>query len=161
MKFISAAFTAFALLAATANGSPMLRQEAMGKSKKTPQPQEQVQQEQQQTQQQTQQTTTTSGKSCNLTGTYKKGTDISACSTITNAIVMHSDYSKSKGGYTGSATSQVQITGVTVSGLTGSATNLYDIVANSKVVSGWEFSGVTVSASVKGKLTGLPNSIDI
>ncbi|RAW30090.1 hypothetical protein PC110_g13559 [Phytophthora cactorum] len=80
-------------------------------------------------------------------------------SNVKNAIVMHSDYSKAKGGYTGSATSQVQITGVTVSGLTGSATNLYDIVANPKVVSGWDFSGVDVSASVKGKLAGLPNSV--
>ncbi|KAF4045309.1 hypothetical protein GN244_ATG02297 [Phytophthora infestans] len=44
-----------------------------------------------------------------------------------NAIVVHSDYSKSKGGYTGAATSKAQITGVTVSGLTGTATNLYDI----------------------------------
>ncbi|KAH7489249.1 hypothetical protein KRP22_011361 [Phytophthora ramorum] len=392
MKFISAAFTAFALLAATANGSPMLRQEAMSKSKKTPQPQEQVQQEQQQTQQQTQQTTTTSGKSCNLTGTYKKGTDISACSTITvdsltvpagvtldlslaktgatiefkgittfgtqkwegplvrvsgsdltvkgsgtldgqgawywkqgqsitrpvffklqnvigstvsgftiknmpfrtfsivtckdttltgltidsragnglakntdgfgltkndhvtitgniiynqddclamqsstntfftnnkcygshgisvgslggnavdqsttvqgltvqgntivdsdnglriktiiglkglvsnvkylnnelsnvkNAIVIRSDYSKAKGGYTGAATSQVQIKGVTVSGLTGSAKNLYDINTNPNVVSDWVFSDIDVSASTTGKLLGQPNSLDI
>ncbi|KAG3086602.1 hypothetical protein PI124_g18231 [Phytophthora idaei] len=80
-------------------------------------------------------------------------------SNVKNAIVMHSDYSKAKGGYTGSATSLVQITGVTVSGLTGSATNLYDIVANPKVVSGWDFSGVDVIASVKGKLAGLPNSV--
>ncbi|KUF95006.1 Long-chain-fatty-acid--CoA ligase 1 [Phytophthora nicotianae] len=80
---------------------------------------------------------------------------------VKNAIVMHSDYSKAKGGYTGSPTSQVTISDVTVSGLTGSATNLYDIVANPKVVSGWDFSGVSVSASVKGKLAGVPNSIDL
>ncbi|ETL32978.1 hypothetical protein L916_14502 [Phytophthora nicotianae] len=74
---------------------------------------------------------------------------------------MHSDYSKSKGGYTGSATSQVQITGVTVSGLTGSATNLYDIVANPKVVSDWSFSGIKVSASANGKAVGQPNSVSV
>jgi len=78
---------------------------------------------------------------------------------VKNAIVMHSDYSKAKGGYTGSPTSQVTISGVTVNGLTGSAKNLYDIVANPKVVSAWKFSGVTVSASLKGKLAGLPNSL--
>ncbi|ETM39406.1 hypothetical protein L914_14441, partial [Phytophthora nicotianae] len=80
---------------------------------------------------------------------------------VKNAIVMHSDYSKSKGGYTGSATSQVQITGVTVSGLTGSATNLYDIVANPKVVSDWSFSGIKVSASANGKAVGQPNSVSV
>ncbi|POM57679.1 Polygalacturonase, partial [Phytophthora palmivora] len=80
---------------------------------------------------------------------------------VKNAIVMHSDYSKAKGGYTGSATSQVQIKGVTVSGLTGSATNLYDIVANPKVVSDWTFSGIEVSASKTGKAVGQPNSVDV
>ncbi|EGZ24707.1 polygalacturonase, partial [Phytophthora sojae] len=45
-------------------------------------------------------------------------------SNVKNAIVMHSDYSKSKGGYTGSPTSAVTIEGVTISGLKGSATNL-------------------------------------
>ncbi|RLN31459.1 hypothetical protein BBJ28_00024369, partial [Nothophytophthora sp. Chile5] len=80
-------------------------------------------------------------------------------SNVKNAIVIHSDYSKSKGGYTGSATSEVQITGVTISGLTGTATNLYDIVANSKVVSNWKFSGITVTASKKGSCSGQPSSI--
>ncbi|ETO68117.1 hypothetical protein F444_15022, partial [Phytophthora nicotianae P1976] len=55
----------------------------------------------------------------------------------------------------------VQITGVTVSGLTGSATNLYDIVANPKVVSDWTFSGIQVSASANGKAVGQPNSLDV
>ncbi|GMF37432.1 unnamed protein product [Phytophthora fragariaefolia] len=82
-------------------------------------------------------------------------------SNVKNAIVMHSDYSKSKGGYTGSATSQVTIKGVTVDGLKGTATNLYDIVVNPKVVSGWDFSGVTVGASVKGKTAGLPSSVSV
>ncbi|KAG6616008.1 putative polygalacturonase [Phytophthora cinnamomi] len=82
-------------------------------------------------------------------------------SNVKNAIVMRSDYSKAKGAYTGSPTSQVTIKDVTVNGLKGTATNLYDIVANPKVVSGWDFSGVTVSASVKGKLAGAPNSVSV
>ncbi|KUF95007.1 Elicitin protein SOL5 [Phytophthora nicotianae] len=80
---------------------------------------------------------------------------------VKNAIVMHSDYSKSKGGYTGSPTSAVAIEGVTISGLTGSATNLYDIVANPNVVSDWTFSGIQVSASANGKAVGQPNSLDV
>ncbi|KAI9982252.1 hypothetical protein PInf_008151 [Phytophthora infestans] len=80
---------------------------------------------------------------------------------VKNAIVMHSDYSKAKGGYTGSPTSAATIEGVTISGLTGSATNLYDIVANPKVVSGWAFSGIKVSASANGKAVGQPNSISV
>ncbi|KAE9012033.1 hypothetical protein PR003_g15181, partial [Phytophthora rubi] len=82
-------------------------------------------------------------------------------SNVKNAIVMHSDYSKSKGGYTGSPTSAVAIEGVTISGLKGSATNLYDIVANPKTVSDWSFSGIEVSASSTGKMVGQPNSIDV
>ncbi|GMF62819.1 unnamed protein product [Phytophthora fragariaefolia] len=82
-------------------------------------------------------------------------------SNVKNAIVIRSDYSKSKGGYTGSPTSQVQIKGVTVSGLTGSAKNLYDIYANPKVVSDWTFSGIDVSTSLKGKLAGLPSNVDV
>ncbi|KAF4027548.1 Glycosyl hydrolases family 28 [Phytophthora infestans] len=80
---------------------------------------------------------------------------------VKNAIVMHSDYSKAKGGYTGSPTSAVTIEGVTISGLTGSATNLYDIVANPKVVSGWTFSGIKVSASQTGKAVGQTNSVSV
>ncbi|POM79576.1 Polygalacturonase [Phytophthora palmivora] len=76
-----------------------------------------------------------------------------------DAIVIHSDYSKSKGGYTGSATSEVTIQGVVISGLSGTATNLYDIVANPKVVSDWTFSDITVSASSKGSCSGQPSSI--
>ncbi|KAE9267631.1 hypothetical protein PF001_g29996, partial [Phytophthora fragariae] len=62
MKLISAAFATFAFLAAAVNGSPMMRQEAEGGNP--------AQQQQQ-------------SSNCNLTGTYKKGTDISACSTVT------------------------------------------------------------------------------
>ncbi|KAE8953475.1 hypothetical protein PR002_g32372, partial [Phytophthora rubi] len=80
-------------------------------------------------------------------------------SNVKNAIVIHSDYSEAKGGYTGSPTSDVTIQGVTISGLSGTATNLYDIVTNSNVVSGWTFSGITVSASSKGSCSGQPSSI--
>ncbi|CAK4566849.1 unnamed protein product, partial [Aphanomyces euteiches] len=65
--------------------------------------------------------------------TYTKNT----LSNVQNAIVMHSDYDKSKGGYTGSATSAVGIQGITISGLTGTATNLYDVLVNPSVVSKW------------------------
>ncbi|KAG6579863.1 endopolygalacturonase 2 [Phytophthora cinnamomi] len=81
-------------------------------------------------------------------------------SNVENAIVIHSDYSKSEGGYTGSPTSAVTIQNVAISGLTGSATNLYDIVANPKVVSGWSFSGVTVSATSTGSCSGQPSNVD-
>ncbi|KAE8971169.1 hypothetical protein PR002_g26912 [Phytophthora rubi] len=80
-------------------------------------------------------------------------------SNVENAIVIHSDYSKSKGGYTGSPTSAVTIQNVAISGLSGTATNLYDIVANSKVVSGWSFSGVTVSATKTGSCSGQPSNV--
>eukprot|EP00644_Phytophthora_capsici_P019502 jgi/Phyca11/557807/estExt2_Genewise1Plus.C_PHYCAscaffold_6290001 len=80
-------------------------------------------------------------------------------SNVKNAIVIHSDYSKSKGGYTGKASSAVTIKGITVSGLSGTATNLYDIVANSKVVSNWKFSGITVKASKTGKCSGQPSTV--
>ncbi|KAG7381642.1 Polygalacturonase 1 [Phytophthora boehmeriae] len=82
-------------------------------------------------------------------------------SNVKNAIVLHSDYSKSKGGYSGAPTSQVTITDVTVDGLSGTATNLYDVVVNPKVVSDWSFSGVTVSASNNGKVAGVPNNLSV
>ncbi|GMF59780.1 unnamed protein product [Phytophthora fragariaefolia] len=82
-------------------------------------------------------------------------------SNVKNAIVLHSDYSKAKGGYTGSPTSLVTIQGVTISGLTGSATNLYDICTDSKVVSDWTFSGINVSASSAGKMMGQPESVSV
>ncbi|KAG3136121.1 hypothetical protein PI126_g17952 [Phytophthora idaei] len=80
-------------------------------------------------------------------------------SNVENAIVIRSDYSKSKGGYTGKATSAVTIQGVTISGLSGTATNLYDIVANSKVVSNWKLSGITVEASKTGTCSGQPSNV--
>uniref|UniRef100_K3WX07 Pectate lyase domain-containing protein n=1 Tax=Globisporangium ultimum (strain ATCC 200006 / CBS 805.95 / DAOM BR144) TaxID=431595 RepID=K3WX07_GLOUD len=78
---------------------------------------------------------------------------------VKNAIVMHSDYSKSKGGYTGSATSAVGIKDITISGLSGTATNLYDVLANPSVVSGWKWSGITVKASKKGSCKGQPSGV--
>ncbi|KAG7398551.1 Polygalacturonase 1 [Phytophthora boehmeriae] len=94
---------------------------------------------------------------------YGKVSDITytgnTLSNVKNAIVIHSDYSKSKGGYTGSPTSKVTIADITISGLSGTATNLYDIVANSKVVSDWKFSGITVSASKTGSCSGQPSGI--
>ncbi|EGZ14980.1 hypothetical protein PHYSODRAFT_508703 [Phytophthora sojae] len=80
-------------------------------------------------------------------------------SNVKNGVVVRADYSKQQGGYTGAPTSQAQITGVTVSGLTGTATNLYDIKVNPNVVSDWTFSGIQVDASVKGTINGAPDSI--
>ncbi|KAE9156979.1 hypothetical protein PF001_g32811, partial [Phytophthora fragariae] len=89
MKFLSTVLAAFALIAATANGSPMLRMEAEGKSK---------------SQQQTQQSSTSSS-ACNLSGTYKAGTDISSCSSVTIGSLtvpagVTLDLSKAKSGAT-------------------------------------------------------------
>ncbi|RLN49109.1 hypothetical protein BBJ28_00025262, partial [Nothophytophthora sp. Chile5] len=80
-------------------------------------------------------------------------------SNVENAIVIHSDYSKSEGGYTGDATSLVSITDITIDGLTGSADNVYDILVNSDVVSGWTFSGIDVSGDT-GSCSGEPSSVD-
>ncbi|EEY52921.1 uncharacterized protein PITG_19621 [Phytophthora infestans T30-4] len=94
MKLLSTAFAAFALLAATVNGSPMLRMETEGKSKSD---QQQVQQQQQ--------SSTSSSSGCNLTATYKKGTDISSCSSVTIGSLtvpagVTLDLSKAKSGAT-------------------------------------------------------------
>ncbi|CAK4340453.1 unnamed protein product [Aphanomyces euteiches] len=78
---------------------------------------------------------------------------------VKNAIVMHSDYSKAKGGYVGTPTSQVTISDITISGLTGTATNLYDVVANPSVVSNWNWSGINVQASNKGSCKGQPSGV--
>ncbi|CAK4773864.1 unnamed protein product [Aphanomyces euteiches] len=87
--------------------------------------------------------------------TYTKNT----LSNVQNAIVMHSDYDKSKGGYTGSATSAVGIQGITISGLTGTATNLYDVLMNPSVVSKWTWSGISVQAKSKGSCKGQPSGV--
>ncbi|KAE8897633.1 hypothetical protein PF001_g21584 [Phytophthora fragariae] len=79
-------------------------------------------------------------------------------SNVENAIVIHGDYSKSEGGYTGSATSKVTIKGITINGLTGSADTVYDILVNSKYASDWTFSGIDVSGST-GSCSGEPSGI--
>lgn len=78
---------------------------------------------------------------------------------VKNAIVVHSDYSKSKGGYTGSPTSAVAIKDITITGLSGTATNVYDVLVNPSVVSGWKFSGITVKGTKKGSCKGQPSGI--
>ncbi|RLN49110.1 hypothetical protein BBJ28_00025263 [Nothophytophthora sp. Chile5] len=94
---------------------------------------------------------------------YGEVTDVTytdnTLSNVENAIVIHSDYSKSEGGYTGDATSKVTITDITIDGLTGSADNVYDILVNSDVVSGWTFSGIDVSGDT-GSCSGEPSSVD-
>jgi len=80
-------------------------------------------------------------------------------SNVENAIVIHGDYSKSKGGYTGSATSKVTIKDITINGLSGTADTLYDILVASSVASDWTFSGITVSASDDGSCSGEPSSV--
>ncbi|RLN77380.1 hypothetical protein BBJ28_00025978, partial [Nothophytophthora sp. Chile5] len=81
-------------------------------------------------------------------------------SNVKNAIVMHSDYNKTKGGYSGIPTSLVTITNITIDGLSGSATNLYDIVANPDVVSNWSFSNIAVNATKIGRCSGQPGNVE-
>ncbi|KAL3656527.1 hypothetical protein V7S43_018607 [Phytophthora oleae] len=98
---------------------------------------------------------TIAGKQGTITGaSYTDNT----LSNVKNAIVIHSDYSKEKGGYTGDASSLVEITDVTVSGLSGTADNVYDILVNPKVVSGWTFSGITVKGDA-GSCSGEPSDV--
>ncbi|ETM42667.1 hypothetical protein L914_11736 [Phytophthora nicotianae] len=79
-------------------------------------------------------------------------------SNVENAIVIHSDYSKSEGGYTGVATSKVEITDITISGLSGTANDIYDILVNPDVVSGWTFSDITVTGDT-GSCSGEPSGV--
>ncbi|ETK82786.1 hypothetical protein L915_11902 [Phytophthora nicotianae] len=79
-------------------------------------------------------------------------------SNVENAIVIHSDYSKSEGGYTGDATSKVEITDITISGLSGTANDIYDILVNPDVVSGWTFSDITVTGDT-GSCSGEPSGV--
>ncbi|KAG6951253.1 hypothetical protein JG687_00013730 [Phytophthora cactorum] len=78
---------------------------------------------------------------------------------VTHAIVIHSDYNKTKGGYAGTPTSLVKITNITIDGLTGTAANLYDIVANPDVVSNWMFKNIDVTSTNNGNCTGEPASV--
>ncbi|ETM33683.1 hypothetical protein L914_19115, partial [Phytophthora nicotianae] len=95
------------------------------------------------------------GKHGTVTGASYTGNTLT---NVKNAIVIHSDYSKEKGGYTGDASSLVEITDVTVSGLSGTADNIYDILVNPKVVSGWTFSGITVKGD-SGSCSGEPSDV--
>ncbi|ETP37324.1 hypothetical protein F442_14865 [Phytophthora nicotianae P10297] len=78
---------------------------------------------------------------------------------VKNAIVMHSDYNKTKGGYSGIPTSLVNITNIKIDGLSGSATNLYDVVVNPDVVSNWEFNNIAVNATNVGQCNGGPSNV--
>nr|AAN05460.1 polygalacturonase [Phytophthora cinnamomi] len=78
---------------------------------------------------------------------------------VTNAIVMHSDYNKTKGGYAGTPTSLVKIENIKIDGLKGTAENLYDIVANPDVVSDWTFTNIDVTAASNGNCTGEPSTV--
>jgi polygalacturonase len=78
---------------------------------------------------------------------------------VTHAIVVHSDYNKTRGGYSGTPSSLVNITNIKIDGLFGSATNLYDIVANPDVVSNWEFNNVAVTATNVGQCKGGPSNV--
>lgn len=75
-----------------------------------------------------------------------------------NGIVVHSDYNKTKGGYSGTPTSMVPITNITIDGLSGSAKNIYDIKANPDVVSNWEFKNLDVTGGA-GSCSGQPSNI--
>ncbi|OWY98906.1 EndoPolygalacturonase [Phytophthora megakarya] len=78
---------------------------------------------------------------------------------VKHAIVMHSDYNKTKGGYSGIPSSLVNITNIKIDGLFGSAKNLYNILANPDVVSNWEFKNIAVNATEIGKCIGGPSNV--
>ncbi|CAH0473157.1 unnamed protein product [Peronospora belbahrii] len=76
---------------------------------------------------------------------------------VRNAIAIHSNYNRLAGAYNGYPTSKVVISDIIVDGLTGSAGQVYDIVVNPSVVSGWTFKGIAVkgtTGSCKGLLIG-------
>ncbi|KAL4150226.1 hypothetical protein PRNP1_009630 [Phytophthora ramorum] len=78
---------------------------------------------------------------------------------VKNAIVLHSDYNKTKGGYSGIPDSLANITNIKIENLSGSATNLYDIVANPDVVANWVFSNIAVNATNIGQCKGEPSTV--
>ncbi|RLN74133.1 hypothetical protein BBO99_00009080, partial [Phytophthora kernoviae] len=59
----------------------------------------------------------------------------------------------------GTPTSLVEITNITIDGLTGTAGNLYDIVANPDVVSDWTFTNIVVNSTIIGKCSGEPSNV--
>uniref|UniRef100_A0AAV1T6V9 endo-polygalacturonase n=1 Tax=Peronospora matthiolae TaxID=2874970 RepID=A0AAV1T6V9_9STRA len=78
---------------------------------------------------------------------------------VKHAIVIHSDYNKTRGGYSGQPTSLVKITNITIDGLFGSALNLYDIKANPDVVSNLKFTNIAVNVTNIGNCTGAPSNV--
>ena len=78
---------------------------------------------------------------------------------VDTAIVIRSDYNRSRGGYAGTPTSAVIITAITIDGLSGTATTLYDVLVNHTAVSDWDLSGITVTAVKKGNCTGQPSDV--
>ncbi|KAE8988049.1 hypothetical protein PR001_g22148 [Phytophthora rubi] len=78
---------------------------------------------------------------------------------VKHAIVMHSDYNKTKGGYSGIPSGLVKITNIKIDGLFGTATNLYNILANPNVVSNWSFTNIAVNATNIGNCTGGPSNV--
>ncbi|CAH0473161.1 unnamed protein product [Peronospora belbahrii] len=77
---------------------------------------------------------------------------------VKNAIAIHSNYNRATGGYSGNPTSMVTISKIKVDGLSGSASQVYDIFVNPNMVSMWTFTGITVTGA-KGTCTGQPTGI--
>ena len=78
---------------------------------------------------------------------------------VKHAIVIHSDYNKTRGGYSGRPTSLVGITNITINGLFGSALNLYDIKANPDVASNLKFTNIAINVTNIGNCTGAPSNV--
>ncbi|EGZ15263.1 polygalacturonase [Phytophthora sojae] len=78
---------------------------------------------------------------------------------VKHAIVMRSDYNKTKGGYSRIPSSLVKITNIKVDGLFGTATNLYNIFTNPDVVSDWTFTNIAVNTTNIGNCTGEPSNV--
>ncbi|GMF54357.1 unnamed protein product [Phytophthora fragariaefolia] len=78
---------------------------------------------------------------------------------VKHAIVVRSDYNKTKGGYSNITSSQVKITNIKIDGLFGTAMNLYNILVNPAVVSNWSFTNIAVNATNIGNCTGEPSYI--
>ncbi|EGZ15278.1 hypothetical protein PHYSODRAFT_259951 [Phytophthora sojae] len=105
MKLFTTALATFGLIASTASATPMMRQEAEG------------------------------GDPCNLTGTYKAGTDISSCNTVTVGPLtvpagVTLDLSKTKAG------AAINFTGTTTFGTAKWEGPLVRVSGNSLTVKG-------------------------
>ena len=80
---------------------------------------------------------------------------------VRNAVSIHANYHRGLGRYWGPPTSQVQITRIMVSGLTGTAEKVYDIQVNPKVISDWTFKAVDVRASMKSTIEGISSGVAV